>query len=161
MSKSFVSTAALSLLSLLAGGAHAAPLQLSADVDTAFCASGAVQCSLAGHSATAASDLNHNPLRLFVTVVRKSGVPLGALPLTAFSFANGLVPAGGGSASICSEASCGTARFSANANGLYSIMLDRAAAGNWKAGTYAATLTATSGADQGTALVTFTIPDAP
>jgi hypothetical protein len=162
MLKSLVPSLAMTALLATAGGAaHAAALKVTAEVDTEFCASGAVQCSLAGHGFAAATDLNHNPVRLFVHVARaSSGVNLGALALANFTFNNGLVPAGGGSAVICSQANCGASRFGGGTGVVYSIILDRSAAGNWKAGTYAGSITATNGADTGTALVTFSIPDA-
>jgi hypothetical protein len=162
MSKSLVPSIAMTALLAMAGGAaQAAALKVTAEVDTEFCASGAVQCSLAGHGFAAATDLNHNPVRLFVHVARaSSGVNLGALALANFTFNNGFVPAGGGSAVICSQANCGASRFGGGVGGAYSIILDRAAAGNWKAGAYAGTITINNGADTGTALVTFRIPDA-
>lgn len=142
--------------------AQAAALSIEARVDTEVCASGAVQCTVpgTGHTAEAATSANHNPIRMFVEVVKKSGVPLAGLVITDFTFVNTLVPAGGGAAGICSEANCTVSRFQTAPNGLYSIFLDRIPAGNWKTGTYAATITVISGLNQGTAIVTFTIPAA-
>jgi hypothetical protein len=40
-------------------------------------------------------------------------------------FANPFVPAGGGSAVVCSVADCGASTFAAAGNGLYQIFLDR------------------------------------
>lgn len=161
MTKTFVhSFAAAALLATAAVAAHAAPLEVSAHVDTEFCASGAVQCSLAGNSFTAATDLNNNPVRLFVHVARGStGANVSLLPLTSFSFRNNLVPAGSSGAVICPEANCTKARFSVGPDGAYSIILDRTA-DNWKAGTYAGTITVTNGVDTGSALVTFRVPGA-
>jgi len=138
---------------------HAAALQVSNLVDTAVCATGAVQCNGGGHTFAAASSTNHNPIALRVTVVGKSGLPDSSFALTDFTFVNGLVPAGGGAAGVCSTAVCGTAAFGNLGNGLYQIYLDRIPTGNWKAGGYAGVLQVGSGTNHGTALVTFTIPN--
>lgn len=139
--------------------AHAAAIAVSTAVDTRVCATVPVQCSGAGHTFDAASSSNHNPIALRVTVVNKSGQPVNGLTAANFSFANGIVPAGGGSAATCSAASCGASTFAAAGNGLYQIYLDRAPAGNWTAGGYAATLQVVVGTNNGTSLVTFTIPN--
>jgi hypothetical protein len=143
-------------------GSTAGVLQIDVVTDTAVCASGAVQCTVAGtgHTAQAASSANHNPLRMFV-LVQAGGVGVPSLTLSNFAFANPFVPAGGGSATICPTASCGSSNFGGSA-GLYTIFLDRLPAGNWKAGAYGASLTVTFTKDgttyHGIGLVTFTIP---
>lgn len=151
---------AATIAALAAGAAQAAKLDVTAEIDTTFCATGALQCTLAGHSFVEATDLNHNPIRLFVHVARKGGTNASGLPSTSFTFSNGLLPAGGSSAILCSETSCGSSRFGGGAVGAYSIMLDRTGVGTWKAGTYAGVITVTDGTDQGSAMVTFRIPDA-
>lgn len=140
--------------------AHAAPLNVEARVDTEVCASGAVQCTVAGtgHSAAEASSANHNPIRMFVQVVSKSGVPVEGLTAANFEFENPFVPAGGGAAGLCDEDTCTEDTFQGGGNGLYSLFLDRSAAGNWKAGAYAGTVTVTQGGNRGAAIVTFDIP---
>jgi len=150
---------ALSLLGGLSAPVLAGPLKVDAAVDTTACATVAVQCSGAGHSYAVASSSNHNPIALRVTVAKKNGLPMTGLMATDFVFSNGIVPAGGGSAVKCSVASCGGSTFADAGNGLYQIYLDRAAAGNWKQGGYAASLQVSDGTNNGTALVTFTIPN--
>lgn len=161
MSKTFaISALVLPLAAAFAApAAVAAPLTVSVAVDTRVCASVPVQCSGAGHTFDAASAGNHNPIVLRVTVVNKGGLPVNGLAAANFAFANPLVPAGGGSAVECSIADCGAGTFAAVGNGLYQLYLDRAAAGNWKAGGYGATLSVAAGVNNGTALVTFTIPN--
>jgi hypothetical protein len=131
-------------------------LTVQTSVDTAVCASVPVQC--ANHSYTPADSSNHNPLRLFVQVVDHAGMPVNGLTLADFGFTNNFVPAGGGSAVICSEASCSTDRFMAAPNGLYTLFLDRGPAGNWNAGAYAGTVVVSSGDDSGASMVNFSIP---
>jgi len=149
----------LALLGGIAAPAMAGPMKVDTAVDTTVCATVAVQCAGAGHSHAVASSSNHNPIALRVTVVKKNGLPKTGLMATDFIFSNGLVPAGGGSAVKCSVASCGGSTFIEAGNGLYQIYLDRAAAGNWKQGGYAGTLEVSDGTNNGTALVTFTIPN--
>jgi len=132
-----------------------AGLTVQTSVDTAVCASVPVQC--ANHSYTPADSSNHNPLRLFVQVVDHAGMPVNGLTLANFAFTNNFVPAGGGQAVICSEASCGTDRFMAAPNGLYTVFLDRGPAGNWNAGAYAGTIVVTSGSSHGASMVNFSI----
>jgi hypothetical protein len=144
----------------LAPSALAVGLDVEAVVDTVVCSSGAVQCGGVGHSDEAASDANHNPIRMFVQVVGRNGQPFLGLNLTNFSFSNNLVPAGGGAAGICSEADCTANRFGGGLNGLYQIFLNRIPAGNWKAGAYGGTVRVISGDFRGTSIVTFTIPPA-
>jgi hypothetical protein len=151
---------AVLMAAAFAPSAVAAGLDVVAVVDTEVCASGAVQCGGAGHSFDAASNANHNPIRMFVQVVRQDGLPVSGLGLANFSFSNNLVPAGGGAAGICSEAVCTVNRFGGGVNGLYQIFLDRIPAGNWKAGAYAGTVRVTEGANNGASIVTFMIPDA-
>lgn len=136
--------------------AQALKLDVVAVVDTEVCASGAVQC---GGNFSVATSANNNPIRMFVQVVRQTGLPVNNLSLFNFSFSNNLVPAGGGATGICSEAVCGTDRFGGGTNGLYQIFLDRIPKGNWKAGAYAGTVRVNVGADRGTGIVTFTIPE--
>lgn len=162
MSKTLRMLPALALpfaAAVAAPAAMAAPLTLAVAVDTTVCESVPVQCSLAGHTFAAASSTNHNPIALRLTVVNKGGLPVNGLTAANFNFSNGIVPAGGGSATECSVADCGASTFAAAGNGLYQIYLDRAAAGNWKAGKYAGTIAVTAGANSGTTLVTFTIPN--
>jgi len=140
--------------------AGATGVDLVAVVDTEVCSSGAVQCGGVGHSFAAASDANHNPVRMFVQVVRRNGLPLNSLTLTNFRFSNNLVPAGGGAAGICSEADCTANRFGGGSNGLYQIFLNRVPVGNWKAGTYAGTVRIITEDYSGAGIVTFTIPSA-
>jgi hypothetical protein len=156
----FMGVMAVLMAAAWAPSADAAGLDVVAVIDTEVCASGAVQCGGAGHSAVAASNDNHNPLRMFVQVVRRNGLPVNGLSIGNFSFSNNLVPAGGGAAGICSEATCTVNRFGGGINGLYQIFLDRIPAGNWKAGAYAGTVRVTEGANRGAGIVTFTIPDA-
>lgn len=166
MKKSSLSTKIIGALIIAAGSFTAAVqgagLNLSTAVDTEICASGAVQC---GGNFNPANDSNHNPIRLFVQVSSLNGTPGTGLALGDFTFTSNLTPAGGGSTGICSLANCGASRFGGGTNGLYSIFLDRIPAGNWKAGTYAGTIKVRKVVDttttyNGTALVTFTIPEA-
>jgi len=165
MKKSSLSTKIIGALVIAVGSFSAAVqgagLNLSTAVDTEICASGAAQC---GGNFNPANDSNHNPIRLFVQVTSLNGTPGTGLALGDFSFTNNLVPAGGGSTVICPAARCGANRFGGGTNGLYSIFLDRSPAGNWKAGTYAGTIKVRKVVDDvtynGTALVTFTIPEA-
>lgn len=156
MSRSTFALAALAI-AIGAPAASAAELTLVATVDTAYCASGGVQCTVAGsgHTAVEASSANHNPVRLLVQV-SAAGAPVGSLTVSNFVISNNFVPAGGGSASVCSEAKCGTSRFGGS-SGIYSIFLDRTAAGNWKAGTYAGIVRVNRGTDTGSTLLTFTL----
>lgn len=139
--------------------AMAAPYTVSVAVDTRVCAGVPVQCGGAGHSFAAASGSNHNPIVLRLTVVNKNGLPVNGLAAANFIFANPFVPAGGGAAVACSVANCGASTFQAAGNGLYSIFLDRGPAGNWKAGGYAGTISVAAGVNDGTSLVSFTIPN--
>lgn len=139
-----------------------AKLDVQVAVDTEVCASGAVQCT-SSHAAAAASNLNHNPIALFITVT-KNGKPVSGLALTDFTFDNPFVPAGGGSANICNTTICGTSNFGGS-NGIYTLFLDRAAAGNWKAGAYGAAIKVVhvdgTTTHNGMALVSFNIPFVP
>lgn len=163
MRKSFRKLALLACFSTLSPLVLAAGYQVTTTVDTEFCASVAVQCLVAGsgHTAAAATNANHNPIRVFVQVVRANGSPVTGLPVTAFTVSNGLVPAGGGAAGLCSETICGVNRFGGGSNGTYSLILDRIPAGNWKAGAYAGAVQVSDGTQQGTALMSFKIPTAP
>ena len=133
-------------------------------VDTEICASSAVQCTET-HAAVAADSSNHSPVRLFVLVSKRNGEGGSGLLEGDFTFSNSLVPAGGGAVGLCDSTDCGVSNFqeATALDGLYSMFLDRIPAGNWKAGTYGATL-AVSFLDgggktfDGIALVTFTIP---
>lgn len=143
---------------LAAGAAVAAPYTVLVEVDTAYCASVGVQCAAVGHSYAAADSSNHNPIRAFVTVVNKSGKGVTGLPITAFSISNNLTPAGAGSAALCADTVCGTSNFQGGTNGNYAIFLDRASAGNWKAGAYSGTIKVVNGTDQGVGAMVFRIP---
>jgi hypothetical protein len=92
-------------------------------------------------------------------VVRGNGLPVNGLTAADFVFNDGIVPAGGGAAVACSVAECGPNTFAFAGNGVYQIYLDRGAAGNWKAGGYAGSIQVMAGANDGTKLVTFTIPN--
>jgi len=161
MSKSmkFIAAAALPAALLAAPAVHAAALAVTAEVDTTVCATTPVQCSGAGHSFNAARASNHNPIALRITVVNKNGLPVNGLGPANFTFTNGIVPAGGGSAVFCTVADCGASTFANAGPGLYQIYLDRGPAGNWTAGGYAASLQVTAGVNDGTKLVTFSIPN--
>ncbi len=162
MSKILRSLAALSLPlagAVAAPAAMAAPMTVSVAVDTRVCATVPVQCSGAGHTFDGASSSNHNPIALRVTVVNRNGQPVNGLGAANFTFANPIVPAGGGSAVICNVADCGLNTFIAAGNGLYQIFLDRGPAGNWTPGGYAATISVAAGVNDGTALVAFAIPN--
>lgn len=150
--------AAAAALATVGFAAPAASAELTVQVvpDTLVCAQAAQQCGGAGHVPGPAAAGNHNPIRLFVLVTR-AGAQVTNLTIANFQFTNGLVPAGGGSAVVCPETVCGPNRFGGGGGGLYQIFIDRYAAGNWTAGTYAATLRASRGADRGTGLVTFEI----
>ena len=151
--------AALAAASLATPAARAAALALTVEVDTTVCATGAVQCSGAGHSFAIARSTNHNPIALRVTVVNKNGMPVNGLGPANFTFTDGIVPAGGGAAVVCSAADCGANTFANAGSGLYQIYLDRGPAGNWTTGGYAASLQVSAGVNDGTKLVTFTIPN--
>jgi hypothetical protein len=162
MNKTLRSLAALSLPlagAVAAPAAMAAPMTVSVAVDTRVCATVPVQCSGAGHTFDGASSSNHNPIVLRVTVVNKNGQPVNGLGATNFTFANPFVPAGGGSAVVCTVADCGGSTFAAAGNGLYQIFLDRGPAGNWTQGGYGAALSVAAGVNDGTSLVSFVIPN--
>jgi hypothetical protein len=152
---------AASLFATLAGAGAAAAAELTVQVaiDTEVCASVAVQCGVAGqgHTFVAAASTNHNPIRVFVQV-SKAGAPVAGLTLASFNVSNSFVPAGGGSAGICSTTRCGASNFAGGGNGTYTFFLDRIAAGNWKKGAYGGGLKVTSGVDTGAALINFRIP---
>ena len=154
-----LAAAALPAALLAAPAARAAALAVTAEVDTTVCASFPVQCSGSGHSYTAASAINHNPIALRITVVDENGLPVNRLTAANFTFTDGIVPAGGGAAVFCTVAECGASTFANAGPGLYQIFLDRGSPGDWKAGGYAAALQVTVGVDDGTTLVTFTIPN--
>lgn len=145
-------------LALAAAGAQAAAYTVTVEVDTTYCASVGVQCNAPGHTYAAADSSNHNPIRAFVTVVNKNGAGVSGLPVTAFSISNNLTPAGAGSASLCADTVCGTSNFQGGTGGSYAIFLDRASAGNWKAGAYAGTIKVFDGANQGVGQLVFRIP---
>jgi hypothetical protein len=134
-----------------------------AKVDTAICASLAVQCG--PENAGPASNLNDSPVRLFVQVIQYGRGVEGLQP-DAFTFANPFFPAGGREVHECTT--CGDEWFHDGGKGLYSIFLAPAAVpqqDNWKPGEYAATIEVKvtsefSGEHYGTALVTFDIPTA-
>jgi len=140
-------------------------LDISASVDTTACASVPVQCTSTGvHTAQAATSANHNPIALTL-LVGKHGSPVLNLDINSIQVANPIVPAGGSSAVICSEANCGPKRFLSSSTGAYLVFLDRTAAGNWKAGTYQVVVRVSFNdagvLRQGVALVPFTIPVGP
>ena len=154
------------MVAAFVSSAYAAPLIIEARVDTEFCASGGIQCTVAGtgHTAEAASSANHNPVRMFVQVIKHNGATITDLVAGEFAFSNPFAPAGGGAAGLCSAATCTAATFQNGGNGLYSLFLDRIPLGDWKAGTYAGTVevTAVRGGVTftGHGIVTFTIPEA-
>lgn len=158
---------ALALLGVaFSSSSHADPLIIEAKVDTTYCASGGIQCTVpgTGHTAEAANDANHNPLRMFVHVVTHAGITPFALTDASFNFSNSLYPAGGAGAELCDVATCTGSTFQNGGSGLYALFLDLGTPGNWKAGTYGATVHVefVNGATtyRGTAIVTFTIPEA-
>lgn len=146
------------LFATLAIPASATELVVTTVVDTTFCASGAVQCTVpgSGHTAAVANSSNSNPIRLFVTVSRE-GNPVSGLTISNFNVSNGFVPAGGGAATICTSTICGSNRFGGGSQGTYQIILDRVGT-NWKRGSYLATTKVTSGTDVGISGTMFTIP---
>jgi len=154
------------MIAAFVSSAYTAPLRIEARVDTESCASGGIQCTVAGtgHTAAAASSANHNPVRMFVQVVQDTGETIPDLVSAEFAFSNPFVPAGGGAAGLCSAATCTVSTFQNGGNGLYSLFLDRLPAGNWRAGTYAGTVEVTAVRAgvifRGHGIVTFTIPEA-
>lgn len=161
----FVSFARPLVAALMLGGvaaaASAGQLIVSVTADTTYCASVGVQCGAGDNTFAAASDANSNPVRLLINVSSAAtGLPVTGLAVSAFTFSNNLTPAGGGSASICTQAICGTSRFQGGTGGTYALFVERTSAGNWKAGTYGGSVRVVSGADNGTGLMTFSIPDA-
>jgi hypothetical protein len=153
-------TAAL-LLGGLAAGASAAQLIVTVTADTTYCASVGTQCGGGDNTFAAASDANSNPVRLLINVSSAAtGLAVTGLPISAFTFSNNLTPAGGSSAVVCTQAICGTSRFQGGTGGTYALFVERGSAGNWKAGTYAGSVRVANGADNGTGLMTFSIPDA-
>jgi hypothetical protein len=161
MSKTSNLVAALSLplAVAVAPAAHAAALAVTAEIDTTVCATVPVQCSGAGHTFAQAGSSNHNPIALRLTVVNKNGRPVNGLTAADFTFTNSIMPAGGGAAVTCSVATCGASTFANAGNGLYQIFLDRGPAGNWTQGGYAAVIRVNAGANDGTKMVTFAIPN--
>jgi len=155
----FLAVLALPAAVAFAPAAHAAPLAVTVEVDTAVCATVPVQCGGAGHTFAAADSSNHNPIALRLSVVNKNGLPVAGLAASDFTFTNSIVPAGGGAAVACSVAECGASTFANAGNGLYQIFLDRGPAGNWKAGGYAGIIQVSGGVNNGTRLVTFDIPN--
>lgn len=160
-----ISIIAAAVLATSAGAAIPSDREalLEARVDTAYCASGGVQCSaVPGHTFAAASSTNHNPVRVLVQVSYDGQGVTGLTPAN-FTFTDGFTPAGGISPELCAMAICGPFSFQENAAGLYAFFLDPGVAGNWKAGTYAGTLAVayTSGDKtyQSTGIVTFVIPE--
>ncbi|MDH5183093.1 MAG: hypothetical protein OEX12_04310 [Gammaproteobacteria bacterium] len=138
----------------LAGMSHG--LNVEVRVDTAYCASIGVQC--ANHDYTAADSGNHNPIRVFIQVTNHAGAAVNGLDLTAFSASNPFVPAGGGTAVICDDVSCGSDNFFAGTNGLYTLFLDRGPVGNWKSGMYGGSVKVSTGdGKSGIGMMTFTI----
>ncbi|MDH5360191.1 MAG: hypothetical protein OEX03_06485 [Gammaproteobacteria bacterium] len=149
-----VQAAVDSVTTSLAGMSHG--LNVEVRVDTAYCASIGVQC--ANHAYTAADSSNHNPIRVFIQVTNHSGAAVSGLDLTAFSVSNPFVPAGGGTAVICNDISCGSDNFFAGTNGLYTLFLDRGPAGNWKSGMYGGSVrVSTTDGKSGIGMMTFNI----
>jgi hypothetical protein len=156
---SHLALAALPALAALAApAAQAGPIRVDVTVDTRVCATGAVQCSGAGHTFDPAGALNHNPIALRVLVVNKNGLPVNGLTAANFMFADPFVPAGGGSAVLCSVAECGASTFLAAGPGLYQLFLDRGPAGNWTPGGYFGAVQVNAGVNDGEALVAWVIP---
>jgi hypothetical protein len=105
-------------------------------VDTTYCATAGVQCTGTGHTASAAGQPNHNPVRVIIQVavdMDGNGVftPLDGLTSSAFVIRNQFFPAGGPSLERLSCAEC----FQAAAGGTYSIFV-HPTSGNWDAGSY-------------------------
>lgn len=139
-------------------------LEVTAEVDEAACASVPVQCGdgTTGHSFAPASSSNHNPVSVTV-LVTLNGAPVSGLPVTAFDFSDGIVPAGGPGITPCPAGGSGCASpsnlFQDAGNGMYVLWVHPAPAGNWKAGSYYARITVTgTGGRRGTALVEITVP---
>lgn len=139
-------------------------LGVMAEVNEAACAAGAVQCGngATGHTFTAASSTNHNPVAI-VVLVALNGVPVTGLAASAFDFSDGIVPAGGPGVALCPAGGTGCASpgdlFQDAGNGMYVLWAHPAPAGNWKAGSYYARITVTAPAGvRGSALVEITVP---
>jgi hypothetical protein len=136
-------------------------LEVSAQIEEGYCATGGVQCGAAGDTFTAASSANHNPVRV-VLLVTESGAPVTGLASTSFDFADGIVPAGGSALAVCvtGDPSCGPSSSLSDAgNGLYVAFLRKATTGDWKAGSYFGRFTVTDAAGhKGSVLVRVTIP---
>jgi hypothetical protein len=136
-------------------------LDVSAEIDEGYCATGGVQCGGNGHTFAAASSSNHNPVRI-VLLVASNGAPVTGLPATSFDFSDGLVPAGGPEPVLCpgGGSGCGPSSSPSDAgNGMYVFFAHPGPAGNWKAGAYYARFTVTDSAgDKGSALLEINIP---
>lgn len=148
-----------------ASNAQASGVQVAAYVDTEYCISPGRQCTVdgTGHTNEAATDANRNPIRMFVSVT-KDGEEIPGLTAENFSFGTWYSPAAGKKVVFCSIANCGTDTFQddSSTQGLYSLMLDVGAPGNWVAGTYANNVSVLyvkdNSQEKGIGFVTFKIP---
>lgn len=136
---------------------------VTAKVDTGVCASAFIQCGAAPFMA--ASNLNAEPVRLFVQITQYDRGVDGLQP-DAFVIHNPFYPAGGRQVQKCDVTRCGADWFQSGGNGLYSIFLEPlpvATQDNWQSGEYAVTIEVTvhndfTGDQMGTTFVTFDIP---
>lgn len=146
------STGAASSQAVL-GGTTFGNLSLTVVVDESYCATGGVQCGGGGHTVAAAGPTNHNPVRLGIQVLR-GGTPVLGASSGRFTTANPFVPAGGPGVT---RVVCGTC-FQMGGNGLYTIFVHPAPAGNWKSGSYFVQVRVNLGATQLRALAEIEIP---
>ena len=71
------------------------PFEVSVNVNTEICQEWPVQCSGTGHSAYKASSDNHNPVRIDIQVLSKTGAPVNNLKSASFSFSCPFLSTGG------------------------------------------------------------------
>ena len=129
-------------------------------VNTAVCASLAVQCSAFGYDNAALG--NSSPVQLVATVSR-SGVPVTGLVFEDFAFNTAVVAPGGAGVQFCTDSHAdgldcgGSFFFGGGVSGTYNMFLRPTDNQDWENGLYAGSLSVSDPDGNGMALVSFPI----
>jgi hypothetical protein len=104
-------------------------------VNTGICQEWPVQCSGTGHSAYKSSSDNHNPVRIDIHVLSKTGAPVNNLSSDSFSFSCPFLATGAPSLKRLECPEC----FMSGGDGVYAIFVHpdpEIGIRFWKDGTY-------------------------
>ncbi len=111
------------------------PFEVSLSIDTEPCKTWPTQCSNTGHTAYGASQSNHNPIRINVQVLSKTGTPVNNLSFGNFNISCPLMPP---SAPPIRKLECSDC-FLAGGDGVYAFFVHPDPSSGirfWQPGTY-------------------------